>query len=52
MIELAKQPAELVPPPGERRRLYFLEPLSTSQTQVINQQWQAIRQQYQQQQRP
>lgn len=52
MLELAKQSAELVPPPVERRRLYFLEPLSAQQTQAINRQWQAIRQQYQQQQRP
>nr|WP_256354997.1 extracellular solute-binding protein [Pseudomonas sp. sia0905] len=51
MLELAKQSAELVPPPVERRRLYFLEP-GAQQMQVINQQWQAIRLQYQQQQRP
>lgn len=52
MIELAQQSAELVPQLGERRRLYFLEPLSAQQTQAINQQWQAIRQQYQLHQRP
>lgn len=52
MIELAKQSPELVPQLGERRRLYFLEPLSAQQAQVINQQWQVIKQQYQLRQRP
>lgn len=52
MIELAKQAPQLVPQLGERRRLYFLEPLSAQQTQVISQQWQAIRQRYQLRLRP
>lgn len=44
MIELAQRSPVLVPRAGERRRLYFLEPLRAEQKQVIDQQWQAIKQ--------
>lgn len=44
MIELARQAPSLVPAVGERRRLYFLEPLKPEQKQAIDQQWQLIKQ--------
>lgn len=44
MIELARQTPSLVPAAGERRRLYFLEPLKSGQKQAIDQQWQLIKQ--------
>lgn len=44
MIELAQRSPMLVPRAGERRRLYFLEPLRSEQKQAIDRQWQAIKQ--------
>ncbi|WP_395503141.1 extracellular solute-binding protein [Ectopseudomonas mendocina] len=44
MIELAQRSPAFVPRPGERRRLYFLEPLRPEQKQAIDRQWQAIKQ--------
>lgn len=44
MIELAQRSPALVPRAGERRRLYFLEPLRAEQKQAIDRQWQAIKQ--------
>jgi putrescine transport system substrate-binding protein len=52
IIELAQRSPALVPQASERRRLYFLEPLKVEQKQVIDQQWQAIKQQYRLHQRP
>jgi putrescine transport system substrate-binding protein len=52
IIELAQRSPALVPQASERRRLYFLEPLKVGQKQVIDQQWQAIKQQYRLHQRP
>lgn len=46
MAELARQAPALVPASGERRRLYFLELLKPEQKQVIDQQWQRIKQQH------
>lgn len=46
MIELAERAPALVPQASERRRLYFLEPLKAEQKQVIDQQWQAVKQRH------
>lgn len=46
MIELAQRFPALVPQASERRHLYFLEPLKAEQKQVIDQQWSAIKQQF------
>lgn len=45
MLELAQRTPALVPQASERRRLYFLEPLKAEQKRVIDQQWQAVKQQ-------
>lgn len=45
MLELAQRAPALVPQGSERRRLYFLEPLKAEQKRVIDQQWQAVKQQ-------
>lgn len=45
MRELAQRAPALVPQASERRRLYFLEPLKAEQKRMIDQQWQAVKQQ-------
>lgn len=46
MLELAQRSPALVPRASERSRLYFLEPLKAEQKQVIDQQWQTVKQQH------